>query len=256
MGKVVGWIIVVLFGLMVAPAVSDGAMVAAFLMATTAVLALPVAKARESLARINVAGGKRAALVGVCGLVALATLGVELQNNPKYAKKKNASTNVEVSTTKTDDNESDVEKEARVKASMKIFYRAVLAEGRSCDEANKKVIDALQDGSVYEAYGAAKNGAAICNHNWSKIRSIDGPDELNSEQDERVEKAKESCGNAYLFRSTSLEDLMSALDGGMKPSQVESYKEKAELAQSGIMLCVANLMSAAHSVGMKPDELK
>lgn len=259
MRKFFGWMTAAFFGFMAIGAVTEHIYIPAILMLITALLAVPNVQIHDLLERVRIRGRAKLGLIIVIGLTSIMSFGDQLSKNPEYAKREEARKKAESEQATASAAEAEAKKAqtaAQLKVNMTAFYRAIMAEAKSCDQANQSVSKILETGNIYASYDAAKQGAAICQDSWSNIRKLDEPKGLSSDQETKIAKAKETCGNAYLFRSTSLDKLMDALDGGMKPSQVQAFKENAQTAQYGVLGCVTELMTAADSVGLKFDDLK
>ncbi|MEW4466290.1 hypothetical protein AB1K62_00480 [Parasphingorhabdus sp. JC815] len=149
--------------------------------------------------------------------------------------------------------------EAEKKAAILQYWKSFAANIMPCDEANTAAIEGLQNTEaigIYAAFDLAKTAENRCADTWLGFNKLEEPEILGEAQTDILEKAKKDCGVAYFTRKQSLETLQKAIDGDMRPSVVQSYKEDSQFAQNGALACIATVMSVAMENGVTSDELK
>lgn len=141
------------------------------------------------------------------------------------------------------------------------LWRDVLRLAKPCDQLNSAAIDAVAkagagSASLVDAYGIASDAQKTCQETWLAIGRLSPPDGLSKEQEKATKKALDACDTAYFSRKESLETMLEVIDGDQRPSKVQTYKERGELAQSGILVCIAGLTGVAGELGVNFDEIK
>jgi hypothetical protein len=148
-----------------------------------------------------------------------------------------------------------------LKMEISTEWQSLLDAVEPCDEANTRAVEEMQAisegrGSVYEAYASAEHGAAICRKAHYALRELDVPERAEGKLRDNLSKSLKTCADAYLLRQMSLEAAQSILDGDIRPSAVNEFKEQAEGAQAGTLACVAGYMSAAMDAGVEIKEMQ
>ena len=138
----------------------------------------------------------------------------------------------------------------QAKTDVLTLWGGISEAAKQCDNANNAVIKVLETSNVFSAYEAADRGADICRETWSSIRELSVPSSVTGENKDKLEKALETCENAYLFRQMSLEKMRDMLDEGIKPSGLQAYKQDAQTAQMGVLACVGGVMQVAGELGV------
>lgn len=134
--------------------------------------------------------------------------------------------------------------------------RQLLAAGAECDAAYNRAVEGLSNNDLFAAYSAATEGRDICQRVSSTIGDIEAPETAGSEKQAQLAEAFDTCRDAYFMRSMALDTLSEALDGNMRPSKVEEFRQHAEGSQSGIFACVGGVMGPATELGATGDDLK
>jgi len=135
-------------------------------------------------------------------------------------------------------------------------YRAMLGLAKPCDQSIGKVASAASRGNVIDMYSEAKDGQAACEQAWTEIGKLEPDDTMPDEGSKKEEKAITTCRQTYFLRQRAMETAMKVADGDGRASNVVSFKEDLQAAQLGLMMCVAEWMSAGSSIGIKPEDLK
>lgn len=153
----------------------------------------------------------------------------------------------------------DVPTEAQ-KAAASDFYRSIFANLKGCDAAATEtvaVIGRIQSGSasMYDGYNAATNQVEACETGAGQLRELEVPAVLSEKAREAAGKAKIACSNAALAKKLAAETAQEVFDGDLKPSKLAKFKERAEDAQSGIMVCAASALGVAMTSGWEGGDL-
>jgi len=136
-----------------------------------------------------------------------------------------------------------------------------MAALQPCDDANSrmgKLVNGISNGgaSIYDAYEAAKRGTDVCRETWSAIGDVEVDDAVSGDARADMTKGLDTCRDAYLFRQMALRSAQAIFNGDMRPSAVSEFKERASTADSGVLACVAGLMSGALKAGVDVKDLK
>lgn len=166
----------------------------------------------------------------------------------------------EVAATEEKQAAANLEK-AELRKTIVTEWQALLDAAEPCDKANTivgNIIDAMSEGtgSVYEAYASAERGVEACRIAHASIRDLDVPDGVDEKLRDDLSVSLKTCGDAYLLRQMSLDSAKDVFNGDMRPSAVNSFREQAEGAQSGVLACVAGYMSAALDAGVDLNDMK
>lgn len=188
----------------------------------------------EQLAEMK--GGRKASLIG-CGVLALGFV-------------------IAVATCSGEEAADVPEKPtATAKADATDFFKRVMTVVRPCDNASNRLGEAATSGDAIAAYQAADAMSNACLTTSSEIKSIDLPTTVGSEAYQSLTDARTVCENAYANRWNSSEKMKEALDNAGSISKLAALKEAMESAQSGIVVCVASLMSTPMTLGATAAEL-
>jgi hypothetical protein len=206
----------------------------------------------------TISGAARVAASAVAGFLGFIVIGERAPTvDPATEPKATASSSATPSPAAVD---PKAVAEARSRA-FHTLYDKVIRIAKPCDEANSNAAETLQEVSrgratVFDAYGVAKAAEEQCSAVSAAMASIDVPDEIEGDAEDKVEEAVSKCRNAYTMRAMSLQTMLEVIDGDAKPSKVQEYRERAEAGQGGVLLCVASLFEAASSAGveLKPSE--
>ena len=130
---------------------------------------------------------------------------------------------------------------------------------RGCDSAASSLADAAQgaaeNGSVYEAYGAASRVEDACRGSYQLVREIEVGSALTGAAEDRAEETLETCENAMIAKQMGGATMAEVFDGDMRPSKVQEATENAEAGQLGVMACVAGIYETAGAAGVSLDAL-
>jgi hypothetical protein len=187
----------------------------------------------------------------VGGIIAFAA-GVIITPAPPQAGRASAATASAEPTTKP----AETTNGAESKAAFVALYREILSAAKPCDSSVAALRKAAGSGNPYSTYEVAKRGADACREAAMSINDMEAPAGLSAEGRDAVTKSIETCRSAYLYRQTGMEKAMQAADGDARPSVVSEMSENMKTAQSGVMLCVAQLFTASQAVGVDPKQLR
>lgn len=201
----------------------------------------------------TITGAARIAASVVAGLLGFIVIGESTPPVDPNAAPKTVAAGADATKQKVVDEKALAE--ARSK-SFHAFYERVIDAARPCDDANAKAAETLQAVSsgratVYDAYGVAKAAEERCSAVSAEMATIDVPDEIEGDAEDKADEAVGKCRNAYMMRAMSLQTMLEVIDGDASPSKVQEYKDRAEAGQGGVMLCVASLFEAASTAGVE-----
>lgn len=125
---------------------------------------------------------------------------------------------------------------------------------RPCDSARKAMVAAVETDDPATAYSAAREGERICNNTWQAVQQLAPPQGAAPEVAAKFETALKTCAATEFEKKASLDRLQEALDSGMLPSKVADFREVAQSADAGIILCAAQFHEAVELAQGSPAE--
>lgn len=128
----------------------------------------------------------------------------------------------------------------------------------ACDEAGDVVKTRVQspDSAPDEIYSAAKTAEGLCEQSFLGINNnLHPPSSADGATSKRFADVLGVCVGAYNEKKHTYETLAAAIDGGMTPSKVAAFKERAEAANEALAQCVPALMLAVKKAGGKQSGL-
>lgn len=140
-------------------------------------------------------------------------------------------------------------------ANVVSFQARYLGATQSCNAGFQAISDEALSTSpnLQRMYDLASTTQEQCRAARDVVRKLDRPKGLTSEESGLFFEASKSCDLAYILGEQAAGKLKTALDGGIAPSQVAAFREKANEAAGYRRSCdtqiaeAANLAVAAHS---------
>jgi hypothetical protein len=146
------------------------------------------------------------------------------------------------------------------KAEAIAWHKEVIETAKACDTWSEQLQSRFSKlrgpGDLYKIYEVASDTKSQCSEAWRAYNRLRIPASMTGEAQEKAEKAKESCSNAYFAKRQFAEIAMEIADGDMKPSKVQEAKEYAKASSSGVILCVTQSMGAVLAAGVTLEELQ
>lgn len=136
-------------------------------------------------------------------------------------------------------------------------WETTKAADHECAKAWEKTTKALQRADRFGGYDAAMEGAAICTEAASSIEALyPVKNWKENKATEALESAILDCKNAEAARASALREIAQTLDGDMRPSEVASTRDAAQMSAEGIVRCGFVFVQAAELAGVKlhPEE--
>ncbi|MFN3944614.1 MAG: hypothetical protein ACK4K7_06780 [Allosphingosinicella sp.] len=240
---VIAWIWVAIAAIIALAAAADGKGVAAFLfVASAAVVAPPL---RTTFAGMRLDRPARVGIAAVGALAGVTAIGMsEAAEAPATAA---ASPDVPTAGAEASkDTPAEAYSDAQ-KADLQRLWTEVLEIAGRCDRPNSATGEAAGqfasgEASVYEIYGLARTAQRACAAAQTSLAKLSTPSSLPEPHRSKVAETLQKCEGAYAIRKVALDTLMTVLDGDQRPSQVQRYKEQAEGAQAGVLLCVTGFI--------------
>lgn len=141
------------------------------------------------------------------------------------------------------------------KADVSTFYRKVMVAVAPCDRAGARVAAAGRAGDPVAMYQSAGAMEAACLPAASDIGKIEVPASVGKASHAKLTETKEICENTYSHRWASAGKIKKALDENGAVGRLAELKEATDLVQTGIMACVAGLVSEAMTLGATEADL-
>lgn len=204
---------------------------------------------------LKIANRKTATFVLLSSVVSCG-VGGSLMPPPKEEPAKITNTQVMAAkgTQPSSPDKPDVDPQATAKKDILALWSSVKSASADCDQANSKVADALgalgRSTTIYVAYENADRAHRICGQTWSELSNLEVPGTVQGDVATELEEALKNCRDAYLLRQMSLDKMKTVLNGDMRPSALQDYKQDAEAAQSGVLVCVAGMMGTGFKAGI------
>lgn len=192
--------------------------------------------------------------IGCLGVVVLFVLGMCAMPSSDDNEAAEASPNAAVTAT------SSEATPIQLKAAVQEFNDAIMSASRPCDNAGEALAnasDGLTKGStsMYDAYTLAAGVENSCRESWERVTRVTIPAVFEGEALTAAKEAHEMCGNAMVAKQMGGEAMKEVFDGDLKPSSVETARQKVDTAQAGLLACVAGIYDTATKAKVDFSEL-
>jgi hypothetical protein len=144
-------------------------------------------------------------------------------------------------------NAADVEEAKDPVASVVRYQARHLGATQSCKEGFQAISDEAQSASpaLQRMYDLAAATQRECRAARTALQRIDQPKGLSVSETGQFIEASRTCDLAYLLAEQAADKLKVALDGGMAPSQIAAFREKANEAIGTRQSCDQQIAEAA-----------